>query len=139
MNRMYGMSVNVYATLLYVEVCLVYGLHAVIYSSFKKINVIDRIRYITYMLEPYTHDNFHFRWVPLFSSFDASFQSAILQLHNESHGNDIFFLLFAKRTIFPEKFPHQTCNTVCRQYVFVQAIEIYVIDCLVFFNAKCFS
>lgn len=134
MNRVYGMSVNVYATHLYVEVCLVYGLHAVIYSSFKKINVIDRIRYITYMLEPYTHDNFHFRWVPLFRLSTLLFSQPSCN-YTMNHMEMIYFSCYLHNsTIFPEKIPHQTCNTVCRQYVFVCKLlkytSIYGLSCI---------
>lgn len=128
------MSVNVYATHLYVEVCLVYGLHAVIYSSFKKINVIDRIRYITYMLEPYTHDNFHFRWVPLFRLSTLLFSQPSCN-YTMNHMEMIYFSCYLHNsTIFPEKFSHQTCNTVCRQYVFVCKLlkytSIYGLSCI---------
>lgn len=124
-------------TLLYVEVCLVYGLHAVIYSSFKKINVIDRIRYITYMLEPYTYDNFHFLWVPLFLLSTLLFSQPSCN-YTMNHREMIYFSCYLHNsTIFPGKFSHQTCNTVRRQYICMCAsvrllkyTSIYGLSCI---------
>lgn len=136
------MSVYVYDTLLHVEVCLVYGIHAVIYSSFKKINVIDRIRYITYMLEPNTHDNFHFLWVPIFLLSTLFFLASHLAITQWITWK--WYIFPAIYTIAPYFLKNSLIKPVTRfagNMYACKRIEIYVDLWIVlyFFDAKWFS